>query len=180
MSSVSLNPRISTSTRLRTIAGATIVYERLTGCEANIAGYGNKAIITVNSEGQPGRKRFSAGHELGHWMRDRGQSSFGCSGKQIDSEWTDNNPETRANRFSSDLLLPKRLFVPLAKNRPINLPTLHDLAATFQMSLTATALKLVDFGSYPAMLMFHQGGKRKSFSRPCSRPHFLDSKRAFS
>lgn len=29
--------------------GATVVYEPLTGCEAYIAGHGNRAIITVNS-----------------------------------------------------------------------------------------------------------------------------------
>ena len=43
--------------------------EPLTGCEANIIGRGDKAIITINSKSIPGRQRFSAGHELGHWMR---------------------------------------------------------------------------------------------------------------
>jgi hypothetical protein len=59
--------------------GATILKEPLTGCEANIIGRGDKAIITVNSKSIPGRQRFSAGHELGHWMKDRGESAFGCS-----------------------------------------------------------------------------------------------------
>jgi IrrE N-terminal-like domain len=157
--------------------GATIVYERLTGCEANITGYGAKAIITVNSECRnAGRKRFSAGHELGHWMKDRGQSAFGCTDRQLDAEWSDNNPEVRANRFASDLVLPGSLFTPLAKNRPITIATVHDLAETFQMSLTATALKLVDLGSYPAMIVFYDGGKRRWFFRPRSVPQsFLPS-----
>src|SRR5438128_1413922 len=81
--------------------GATVLYELLTGCEANIVGYGERAIITVNRDALPGRQRFSAGHELGHWMRDRGQRAFGCTGRQIDSEWSASNPETRANRFAS-------------------------------------------------------------------------------
>lgn len=153
--------------------GATIVYEPLTGCEANIIGYGERAIITVDSDSHPGRQRFSAGHELGHWMRDRGQSAFGCTLRQLTSEWSSNNPETRANSFASDLLLPKRLFEPRAKNRPINLDTLHNLAKAFRMSLTATAIKLVELGSYPAMLVYSEGGERKWFKRPRSVPQSL-------
>ena len=56
--------------------GATILYESLTGCEATILGNGKKAIITVNQDGHPGRRRFSAGHELGHWMIDRDPERF--------------------------------------------------------------------------------------------------------
>jgi Zn-dependent peptidase ImmA (M78 family) len=51
--------------------GATILYEPLTGCEATIVGHEDKAIITVNRNSHRGRRRFSAGHELGHWMNDR-------------------------------------------------------------------------------------------------------------
>jgi len=51
--------------------GATIVYERLDGCAARILGDGDQAIITVDDRPHVGRQRFSAAHELGHWMRDR-------------------------------------------------------------------------------------------------------------
>jgi hypothetical protein len=153
--------------------GATLLYEPLTGCEANIVGYGDKAIITVNSNSLPGRQRFSAGHELGHWMRDRGQSAFGCTGTQIESEWTANNPETRANRFASDLLLPKSLFAPLAKNRSVALDTVRDLATIFKMSLTATAIRLVEIGSFPALLAYYERGDRKWFKRPRGIPEAL-------
>ena len=142
---------------------AIILYEPLSGCEANIVGKGDRAIITVNSKSIPTRQRFSAGHELGHWMRDRGQIAFGCSQRQIDSEWTTMNPETRANQFASDLLLPAKLFVPLAKGQPITVETVRDLGRTFQMSLTATAIKLVRFGSFPSMLVYYENGDRKWF-----------------
>ena len=142
---------------------AIILYEPLTGCEANIVGKGDRAIITVNSNAIPTRQRFSAGHELGHWMKDRGQIAFGCSERQIESEWTVNNPETRANQFASDLLLPTKLFTPLAKSCPITVETARDLGQVFQMSLTATAIKLVRSGSFPAMLVYYESGKRKWF-----------------
>ena len=140
---------------------ALITYEPLSGCEANIIGKGDKAIITVNSSSIPARQRFSAGHELGHWMKDRGQAAFGCTSKQIEGEWTAGNAESRANQFASDLLLPSKLFGPLAKGRPVTLDTVRDLATTFRMSLTATAIKLVRCGSYPSMVVYYEEGKRK-------------------
>jgi hypothetical protein len=146
--------------------GATIVPQPLTGCEANIIGFGDRAIITVNSNSIPTRRRFSSGHELGHWMKDRGQNAFGCLDSQMESEWTANNPEARANRFASDLLLPVSMFVPRAKGRPITLETVGDLAAMFKMSQTATAIRLVTHGSFPAMLIYYEQGRRKWFLRP--------------
>lgn len=143
--------------------GATVLYEPLTGCEANIIGSGDKAIITVNSRAIAGRKRFSSGHELGHWMKDRGQHAFGCSKNQLYSSWSGNSPETRANRFASDLLLPVSMFAPLAKERPITLDTVAYLAAVFRMSRTATAMRLVNHGSFPWMLIHYEGGQRKWF-----------------
>ena len=59
--------------------GATIVYESLKGCEARILGTDTRAIITVNSDSPRARQRFSGGHELGHWMRDRGKAAFACT-----------------------------------------------------------------------------------------------------
>jgi hypothetical protein len=161
--------------------GATIVLQPLTGCEANIIGFGDRAIITVNSNSIPTRRRFSAGHELGHWMKDRGQSAFGCLNTQIDSEWISNNPETRANRFASDLLIPVPMFVPLAKGRPMTIETVSDLSGVFRMSRTATAIRLIKYGSFPAMLLYVVEGHRKWFLRssndipsslwPLERPH---------
>src|SRR5437867_9520652 len=60
--------------------GATVVYEDLGGCEARILGYGDRAIIAVNESSPRVRQRFSVGHELGHWMNDRGRASFACEG----------------------------------------------------------------------------------------------------
>jgi len=56
---------------------ATIVYDKLTGCEARIVGNAERAIITVNISSQRPRQRFSAAHELGHWMLDRNKVG-GC------------------------------------------------------------------------------------------------------
>ena len=79
--------------------GATVVEKPVTGCEARIMGYGEKALIVVNSESIPSRKRFSAAHELGHWMRDAGKISLIC------------NPETQLGSGTSVVLLGRTLPV---------------------------------------------------------------------
>jgi hypothetical protein len=104
-------------------------------------------------------------------MKDRGQSAFGCSKNQLYSSWTGNNPETRANCFASDLLLPISMFVPMAKDRPITLETVAYLAGVFRMSRTATAMRLVNHGSFPCMLIHYETGRRKWFITSGSEIH---------
>jgi hypothetical protein len=133
--------------------GALIQYKPLSGCEARIMGLNDSAIITINANSSPERKRFSGGHELGHWMRDRGTATFQCNEQMFAREWSEDNPEKRANRFAADLLLPARMFRPLAKDLPITFASIESLAAVFKMSLSATAIRLVEYGSYPAMLI---------------------------
>lgn len=84
-----------------------------------------------------------------------------------DRGWFVEGPEQRANRWAADLLMPKAFFVPDAAGRPITFATVWSLARRYRTSVTATALRLVDYGSYPAMIVcsrpvnrwrfFHQG-----------------------
>ena len=133
--------------------GALIQYKPLSGCEARIMGLDDSAIITINANSSPERQRFSGGHELGHWMRDRRTATFQCNEQMFVREWSEDNPEKRANRFAADLLLPARMFRPLSKDLPITFASAEKLAAIFKMSLSATAIRLVEYGSYPAMLI---------------------------
>lgn len=158
---------------------ATVVYERLEGAEARIIGVNDHAIITINSRAPLERRRFSAGHELGHWMRDRGKVSFSCTAKMFAGEWSDDNPERRANRYAADLLLPDFMFTPRAKGKEITFATVRSLAKDFKTSLTATAIRLVELGSFPSMIVCNELGRRKWFFRgpdvpgvlwPCDEP----------
>lgn len=163
--------------RLEAIAeycGATIIYEPLRGCAARIVGYGDHAFITVDSKSRLERRRFSAGHELGHWMMDRAKvSSFLCQEKVFATEWSEDNPERRANRYAADLLLPKFMFEPRAKNREISFATVRSLAAEFSTSLTATAIRLIELGSFPAIIVCNEPGRRRWFFRGSDVPDML-------
>jgi hypothetical protein len=153
---------------------ATIVYEPLEGCAARIVGFDDRAYITVDSRSPRARQRFSASHELGHWMVDRGKvASFVCKEKVFASEWAGDNPERRANRYAADLLLPKFMFEPRAKNREITFATVRSLASDFQSSLTATAIRLVELGSFQAMIVCNEPGRRRWFFRGSDVPDVL-------
>jgi hypothetical protein len=151
--------------------GATIVYEPLNGCAARIVGYGDQAFITVDSQSRLERRRFSAGHELGHWMADRGKvSSFLCQERVFATEWSEDNPERRANRYAADLLLPKFMFEPRAKGKEITFAAVRSLASDFRTSLTATAIRLVEFGSFPAVIVCNEPGRRRWYIRGSDVP----------
>lgn len=152
--------------------GATVVYEPLERCAARIVGHGDRAIITVHSGGQRSRQRFSAGHELGHWMRDRGKVGFACSESSFNS-WTGTSPERGANEYAADLLLPEFMFGPRAKDREVTFATVEELAESFVMSMTATAIRLVQHGSFPAMIVYSEDGSRKWFIRGADVPEAL-------
>ena len=144
--------------------GATVLYECLSGCEARILGVRDRAIITVRADSRRERQRFSVGHELGHWLRDRHRVGFSCTESSFQVEWSSDNPERRANRFAADLLLPQRMFQPTARARSMTFETVRALASSFVTSLTATAIRLVELGSFPAMLVCSGAdGKRKWF-----------------
>jgi Zn-dependent peptidase ImmA (M78 family) len=154
--------------------GATIFYEPLAGCAARIVGYGERAYITVDSRSRRERQRFSGAHELGHWMADRGKiSSFLCAEKVFAREWEEDNPERRANLYAADLLLPKFMFEPRAKNREITFDAVIALAGDFQTSLTATAIRLVQLGSFPSMIVCSELGRRRWFFPGADLPSAL-------
>ena len=143
--------------------GATVVRERLHGAEARIISVDDRAIITVNQDSLPTRQRFSIGHELGHWMNDRGQIDLSCSTDKQERFYTGTDKESLANEFATELLLPSSMFTPRLEKRPPTLEVVKDLARTFQASFTATAQRAVDLGAHPAMVICSSINKRQWF-----------------
>lgn len=147
--------------------GAFVRYRPLDGCEARIIGAGEKAMIVVDDQRGPNRTRFSVGHELGHWRHHRGRS-FICRPEDIGDHTPLDlfNPERVADAYAADLLLPNYMFARLANQQPK--PTLEGieaLAREFGTSLTAAAIKMIDAGPTPSLLVCHGIGGRKWFRR---------------
>lgn len=154
--------------------GATVKERVLQGCEAQIIGHGNRAIININSAASSERKRFSIGHELGHWKYDRGKS-FICRTDDIGNQsYSQNNPERIADAYSSDLLMPAYIFKGMTDHAGSpNWDIIKDLSGKFQTSLTATALRYIKYSPTPTMLVCHAQNGRKWFSRGQDVPESL-------
>jgi hypothetical protein len=98
---------------------------------------------------------------------------FACTEETFNSEWTGSSVERGANEYAADLLLPEFLFVPRAKNREVTFVTVEQLAEEFVTSMTATAIRLVQHGSFPAMVVYSEKGRRKWFIRGPEVPEML-------
>lgn len=147
---------------------ATIIYKSLSGCAARLVGHGDRAIIAVDQNANQGRQRFSAAHELGHWLFHRLQitSLIACQEQVFWNEWGQKkSKENQANTYAADLLMPEFLFIPRARNLEISFQVVLYLAELFQTSLTATAIRLVQLGSFPAMIVCHSKQSRRWFIR---------------
>lgn len=134
-------------------AGVEVQYESLTGCEATLVGVGNHAIATINPSPYRGRERFSVAHEVGHWKLHRGRS-FRCRMDQVEENFSSTSSlEKEADTFASHLLMPAGMFNDAIKpyGRP-NFKQLGDVAAEFDTSLTATALRLVGVDALPTII----------------------------
>ena len=105
-------------------AGAAVKYRPLDQCEAMIVGTARRAIITVNSNALPTRKRFSLAHEIGHWHLHRGRVLI-CGSNDIGNPVHRSlDPEYQADQFASDLILPGYMLRPrIAKMKRLTLQT---------------------------------------------------------
>ena len=146
--------------------GAVVNYRPLDGCEATIIGAPRRAVITVNSRSSPVRRRFSLGHELGHWHHHRGRLLF-CDKDDVCNFANDAlNPERHADAFASDLILPNYLLDPrLRKWKRLTLAAARELADEFCASLTATLLKVTLSNHFPMAIVCHNKVKRRWFER---------------
>ena len=153
--------------------GATVTYGRLTGCDARIVGADDSAIITVNKSQSRGRERFSAAHELAHWLRDAGEVALLCNPDESFDESGGDNRKTRANDYAVDLLLPHSMFMPRAEGKSMTIQTASTLADIFDTSLTATTLRLVKLGFFPAVVVVSEIDRMKWFRRGPDVPDSL-------
>jgi len=143
--------------------GAEVDYRTLVGCEAQIIGYRDQAVIYVDRSTSKVRRRFSVGHELGHWYHHRGQS-FVCRstdiGRPVDE--TSRDAERLADAYSADLLLPPYIINPRIEKLPqLNLHCIRALADEFGTSVTSTAIRTMRVTKDAAILVAHNLWGRK-------------------
>ena len=81
------------------------------------------------------------------------------------------SPERIANNFAADLLMPRYLFAPTQRSYPkLNFKTVGDTPTSSDTSRAATAIRLVEGGHSPALLVCHGSAGRKWFTRGLDVP----------
>lgn len=147
--------------------GATVVESLLTSSEGRLVRRGSRAKITVPlNEKNVGRKRFSIGHELGHFELHSYLTSFVACSKADMTDWKGyKGRETEANVFSAELLMPKALFEPRIIRKKPNMNLIERISEEFRTSLTATAYRYMQVTREPCALIYSVNGKIEWFIR---------------
>lgn len=148
--------------------GALVQDKSLKGAEARIAIAGRKAVITVSTLiTDPRRRRFSIAHELGHFEMHRNHGNLAlCTAADLE-DWSAKRAgaerEQEANHFAAALLLPERFFEAPSRNKEPSLDFIAELADAFNVSLTATAMRFMQFTNEPCAIVFSKDGVIKWF-----------------
>jgi len=148
--------------------GVIVQDKPLQGAEARIAILGRNAIISISSAiKDPHRRRFGIAHELGHFEMHRSEEYLAmCTHNDLDN-WSTKQAGTQrereANEFAAALLLPEAFFAPRCKSREPSLEFAADLAHIFNVSLTATILRYLQFTEQPCAVVFAKDGYIKWF-----------------
>jgi len=158
--------------------GATVKYRALKGCEARIIGHGDKAIISVNSNSFPERKRFSVGHELGHWFKHRGSIGNLCKNESVLTNRSSLaksvlGKEKIANEYASELLMPGYLFTEHISGSEISFDVIMSIKESFRVSLSAAAIRYINFCDYPALVASYNAKGRRWYHKSKFVPDYF-------
>lgn len=120
------------------------------GFSVNIGG---KEHIVVNGRDSAERQRFTTCHELGHVVlklpSQHAESPLWSYSKRPPNE-------IYCDVFAAELLLPYRLFKPLADDAPIGFAALDDLAESFSASVMATGSRFAAAVDVPCAFVISQ------------------------
>jgi len=161
---------------------AMLIEEKLTNCDGKITFGKSKAVIKVNSDIQfEQRKRFVIAHEIGHLIMHRNMqlpddafSNFNIIAG-MENALKNGSQEIDANEFASELLMPEKLFVKEAKKAKKFSPLLiKQLSERFNVSLTATVFRYMQFDLHPICIVFIEEGRVKYWKKSDSLRVWLE------
>ncbi|MPY72409.1 MAG: ImmA/IrrE family metallo-endopeptidase [Alphaproteobacteria bacterium] len=125
-------------------------------------------LILLNSERHETRKRFTIGHELGHylspWHRSTSPNGFRCGSQDMTAETFESSDrakrmEVEANQFSAELLMPSRLINDYLKRHPgLDITHIVDISERYKVSRESAGRRYVSIHTEPAALVFSKDG----------------------
>jgi len=137
------------------------------------SGVGGRILVNRGIR-EPGRKRFTTAHEIGHYLLHKDSDNISCGAKDI-ANWinVEVNPEHEADEFASELLLPSAEMTVLIGTQWPSLKLVSDLATEFETSLTATIRKYCDVATQSCAGVWVQDSRVGWFSPSPSFPHWI-------
>ena len=169
---ISLPINVNEIAKINDISIEEVVVE---GFEGILLAQNKNAIIGINKKiREPGRKRFTIAHELGHYHLPNHlteqKSIFQCTQQDVTNH--KDGIENEANEFAVELLMPEELFKEKIRHKTLSYTTIADLAEQFQTSLTSTAIRFVQF-SHDYAMVFSTNGFIKWIKKGKAFPYFL-------
>ena len=128
----------------------------------------DKGSMLIRKDRPETRKRFSIGHELGHFLIGSHVPSgegFRCSGKDMAVEKfkpADRaaKMEAEANVFAAEVLMPRKFITAwMAQRREVDIAHVVDLSDEFEVSREAAARRFRDFAHEPVAFVFSKDGR---------------------
>lgn len=103
-----------------------------------------------------GRKRFTAAHELGHYVLGHGSEVIQCRPKEIET-WDPKvrQDEREANTFAAEVLMPSAVIRPLIARTP-DFQQVEQIAELCGTSLTSSARRFVELSSYQVAVVWSE------------------------
>ena len=137
------------------------------------SGVGGRILVKRSIREQT-RKRFTAAHEIGHYLLHKDCDSMSCGVKDI-ANWTnvEVNPEQEADEFASELLLPSAEVKSLIGTQWPSLQLVSDIAHEFDASMMAAIRKYCDVATQSCAGVWIEGSRIRWFSPSRNFPHWI-------
>jgi len=137
---------------------------------------GPKGIIAIKKTiREPTRKRFTIAHEIGHYIIPGHRTLENVCTTGMVETWLENllKPESQANEFAVELLLPARnVRGPLRLGDP-SLDTIARVANQFETSLTATALRFINLTDLACAVVWSERNRARWYRKSKGLPFYL-------
>jgi hypothetical protein len=113
--------------------------------------------IRVRAGMNAGRRRFTIGHEIGHYVLHPREGLDRSDTVANFTIWNDAGEEAEANLFAAELIMPEFMFLPRCLGTEPSLTFVDDLASLFSTSSLATAYQYVSYTTEQVALVVSDG-----------------------
>lgn len=117
----------------------------------------NKLIVISQELDNPGRRRFTLAHELGHILMHQGFNY--CNYTDFNIQMATKEKEQQANEFASELLLPREIILEELEYSDVSFELAFKICDTYNTSLLSTIIRLTRLTKDNIILIYHKDNR---------------------